>query len=136
VGYVLASPAVVAALAAVRQPYSVSVLDQAAALVAVTHRDAFQPAIQAIRQDRGRLSKMLDVLAPLGVYVWPSQANFLCVRVPHAHDVWRRLRDERSILVRDFSSTPGLEDCLRITVGKPEENDLVVAALKSILKGE
>lgn len=135
-GYVLASPAVVAALAAVRQPYSVSVLDQAAALVAVTHRDAFQPAIQAIRQDRGRLSKMLDVLAPLGVYVWPSQANFLCVRVPHAHDVWRRLRDERSILVRDFSFTPGLEGCLRITVGKPEENDLVVAALKSILKGE
>ncbi len=79
---------------------------------------------------------MLDVLAPLGVYVWPSQANFLCVRVPHAHDAWRRLRDERFILVRDFSFTPGLEGCLRITVGKPEENDLVVAALKSILKGE
>ena len=136
VGYVLASPAVVAALAAVRQPYSVSVLDQAAALAAVTHRDAFQPAVQAIRQDRGRLSSMLGGLAPLGVRVWPSQANFLCVRVPHAHDVWRRLRDERSILVRDFSSTPGLEDCLRITVGKPEENDLVVAALTSILKGE
>ena len=136
VGYVLASPAVVAALAAVRQPYSVSVLDQAAALAAVTHRDAFQPAIQAIRQDRSRLSNMLGGLAPLGVRVWPSQANFLCVRVPHAHEVWCRLRDEHSILVRDFSSTPGLEDCLRITVGKPEENDLVVAALTSILKGE
>ena len=56
--------------------------------------------------------------------------------MPHAHEVWCRLRDEHSILVRDFSSTPGLEDCLRITVGKPEENDLVVAALTSILKGE
>jgi histidinol-phosphate aminotransferase len=136
VGYVLANPAVVAAFAAVRQPYSVSVLDQAAALAAVTHRDAFQPVIQAIRQDRGRLSDMLGGLAPLGVRVWPSQANFICTRVPHAHDVWRRLRDEHSILVRDFSSTSGLADCLRITVGKPEENDLVVAALKSILKGE
>ncbi|WP_130811787.1 histidinol-phosphate transaminase [Olsenella sp. Marseille-P4559] len=136
VGYVLASAPVVAALAAVRQPYSVSVLDQAAALAAVTHRDAFLPAIEAIRMDRTRLSATLAGLASLGVRVWPSQANFICVRVPHARDAWRRLRDERSILVRDFSSTPGLEDCLRITVGKPEENDLVVGALTSILKGE
>ena len=56
--------------------------------------------------------------------------------MPHAHDVWRRLRDEHSILVRDFSSTPGLEGCLRITVGKPGEIDLVAAALDTILKGE
>lgn len=136
VGYVLAGAPVVAALAAVRQPYSVSAPDQAAALAAVTHREAFRPAIEAIRLGRGRLSAMLGGLAALGVRVWPSQANFVCARVPHAHDVWRRLRDEHSILVRDFSSTPGLEGCLRITVGTPGEIDLVAAALDTILKGE
>ena len=45
-----------------------------------------------------------------------------------------RLRDAHSILVRDFSSTQGLEGCLRITVGTPQENDRVVEAVASVLK--
>ncbi|MBQ9006506.1 MAG: aminotransferase class I/II-fold pyridoxal phosphate-dependent enzyme, partial [Atopobiaceae bacterium] len=65
--------------------------------------------------------------------VWPSQGNFLLVRVPHAGIVRARLRDKYSILVRDFSSAPGLEDCLRITVGTPAENDRVVSALTTLL---
>lgn len=48
---------------------------------------------------------------------WPSAANFVLVRTPHATRVRERLRDEYSILVRDFSYAPGLADCLRITVG-------------------
>lgn len=45
----------------------------------------------------------------------------------------QRLRDEFSILVRDFSHAPGLQDCLRITIGTPEENDAVLAALRALL---
>jgi histidinol-phosphate aminotransferase len=48
----------------------------------------------------------------------------------------QRLRDEHSILVRDFSYAPRLEGCLRITVGTHEENECVVSALKAILEGE
>ena len=47
-----------------------------------------------------------------------------------------RLRDEFSILVRDFSYAPGLSDCLRITVGTPEENDTVLSALAALVKEE
>ena len=132
-GYVLADPSVVAALAAVRQPYSVNVLSQAAALVGVRMRDEFAPSIARIVSERSRLAAGLDRLAPLGVRTWPSAANFLLVRLPNAAQVRARLRDECSILVRDFSSTPGLADCLRVTAGTPEENDEVVAAITSIL---
>ena len=132
VGYVLSSPGVIGALAAVRQPYSVSVLDQTAAQVLAQERDALASTIATIRSERERLSSGLAALD--GVTVWPSAANFLLVRLPDAHQVRCTLRDEYSILVRDFSQAPGLRDCLRITVGTPEENDAVIAAVSQILE--
>lgn len=135
-GYVLAAPDVIEAFAAIRQIYSVNVLTQAAALTAVRKREAFAPVIETIRSERERLLSGLraltEPLAPQGA-VWTGQGNFLLVRLPQASVVRQRLRDEFSILVRDFSYAPGLEDCLRITVGMPEENDAVLDALKTIL---
>ena len=72
----------------------------------------------------------------LPVEAWPSAANFALVRTPHATRVRERLRDEYSILVRDFSYAPGLADCLRITVGTPQENDEVLAAFAALVKEE
>ena len=68
--------------------------------------------------------------------VWPSEGNFLLVRLPEAAEVRRRLRDDYDILVRDFSAAPGLTGCLRITVGTPGENDAVLRALTDLVKGE
>ena len=133
-GYVLADPSVVGALAAVRQPYTVDSLVQAAACTILDDRDAFAPTIAKIASERERLSAALSALSGQGVRVWPSSSNFLCVRVPRAHEVWLALRDECSILVRDFSSTPGLEGCLRVTVGTPEENDRVASQLARLTK--
>ena len=129
-GYVLAAPDIIDVFAAVRQIYSVNVLTQAAALAAVRARDAYQPCIETICAERERLAHSLGALD--GVRVWPSAANFLLVRVAHAAEVRRRLRDDHSILVRDFSSAPGLAECLRLTVGTPEENDALVCALSEL----
>ena len=71
-----------------------------------------------------------------GVQVWPSAANFLLVRVPRAAEVRRRLRDEFSVLVRDFSAAPGLGGCLRISVGTREENDVLLDALATLVREE
>ena len=131
-GYLLADPAVIDGLSAVRQPYSVDVAAQAIAQVAVEHAEAFQPAIRAIMASRDEAIARIGAIP--GCVAYPSDANFILVRVPHAHQVWCQLRDCCSILVRDFSGTPGLEDCLRITVGTPEENDRVIAALAQIVK--
>ena len=139
-GYVIAAPEVVDVLATVRQPYTVNVFTQAAACAFVDARAEFAPAIEEIVAERERLATALaalDLSASGGpaLTVWPSAANFLLVRVTNAHVVRERLRDEYSILVRDFSSAPGLRDCLRITVGTPEENESVVAAFAALLAG-
>ena len=133
-GYVVADPAVVDALGAVRQIYSVDVLAQAAGLAAVRCRDQTAPVVADIVAERGRLSAGLAELP--GVTVWPSEANFVLVRVPRAAEVRRRLRDEHSVLVRDFSSAPGLENCLRLTVGTREENDALLDALATLVRGK
>lgn len=135
-GYVMAAPDVIDVFAAIRQIYSVNVLTQSAALAAVRARDAFAPVIAQIRSERERLftalSQLVQAAAPEGA-VWESQGNFLLVRVPHASEVRQRLRDDFSILVRDFSYAPGLADCLRITVGTPEENDRLLEAFQALL---
>ena len=134
VGYLVADPAVVDALGAIRQIYSVDVLAQSVALAALGVRDALAPVIEDIVAERERLSAGLASLS--GVRVWPSSANFVLVRVPRAAEARRRLRDEHSVLVRDFSSTPGLEGCLRISVGTRSENDALLDALSTLLREE
>lgn len=133
-GYLVAHPAVVGELSAVRQIYSVDVLAQAAALAAVRTRAALGPVVEGIVAERARLAA--GVAAIPGVTVWPSEANFLLVRVPGAARVRARLRDEHSILVRDFSYAPGLADCLRLTVGTREENDQLIDALALLAREE
>ncbi|WP_293843880.1 histidinol-phosphate transaminase [uncultured Parolsenella sp.] len=133
-GYVIAAPDVIDALAAVRQIYSVNVLTQAAALAAVRARAEFDPTVEKIVSERSRLYELLTRVE--GVHVWPSEGNFVLARMAGASRVRERLRDERSILVRDFSYAPGLADCLRITVGTPEENDAVIEALSEIVPEE
>ncbi len=131
-GYVIAAPEVVDVFAAVRQIYSVNVLTQAAATALVRARDAYRDTVAKIVAERERLRAGLAALGEAGVSVWPSAGNFLLVRLPRAAEVRRLLRDNYSILVRDFSATPGLEGCLRITVGTPEENGAVLAALREL----
>ena len=80
---------------------------------------------------RGRLFAALG--ATDGIHVCPSGANFLLFRVAgDAHELWKRLL-ARGVLVRDFSSWPRIEGCLRVTVGTPGENDAFLAALDEAL---
>ena len=77
---------------------------------------------------------MTAALGELPVTVWPSEANFVLFRpetVP-GHRVWEELL-QRSILVRDFSSTEGLAGCLRVTIGTEMEDDRFLVALREVL---
>lgn len=148
VGYVIASDEVTDALLAVRQPYSVSRFDQVAAETVVEMHGQLTPATEALVENRAVLESGLAALAAeleqraghAVMRVYPSQANFILVRfatevegVPCAHDIHETLARDHSVLVRDFSSTPGLAGCLRITVGTPAENERLLAALRSVL---
>lgn len=133
-GYIIAAPEIIDVFAAVRQIYSVNVLTQAAALALVRQRSAYHRVVEQVIAERKRFYRALEELGPYGVTVWQSAANFLLVRMPEASTIRARLRDEYGILVRDFSSSQGLEGCLRITIGTPEEMDEVLVALTELLQ--
>jgi histidinol-phosphate aminotransferase len=112
-------------------PYALSVPTQLAGTIALDFHAEMVKRVAALVEERGRIFSALAELP--GLAVVPSGANFLLVRVDgDAHELWRRLL-ERGVLVRDFSSRPGVEGCFRITVGSPEENDEFLAAINAAL---
>lgn len=130
-GYLIGPEWVVAELDKVALPYHLDAMTQAAGIAALDHVGEMNRRVADLVAERSRLSAGLERLP---VKVWPSDANFVLFRpapVPGA-EVWRRLVD-RSVLVRDCSSWPGLEGCLRVTVGAPGENDAFLQALEEIL---
>lgn len=130
-GYLLAHEGVIQELTKVRQPYSVNRFTQAAARLVFRERPVFESFISQLLRNRDVLIHGLSEIP--GVEVFPSEANFVLFRVEHASSVWRDLLKEHSVLVRDFSRTPGLEDCLRVSVGTEEEVRRFVAAMESIM---
>ena len=131
-GYLLGDAEVIGEFTKVRQPYSVDAVAQTIARVVYQNRAKFEPGIDAIISERARMLEELPTVPGLAVY--PSDANYILVRTEGAAELWQELYD-RGILVRDFSHAPYLENCLRITVGTPEENDQLLAALREIKGG-
>jgi histidinol-phosphate aminotransferase len=130
-GYLVGPAEVVAELEKVVLPYHLDAMKQAAGCLALDHVADMDARVARLVEERGRL---VTRLGDLPVEVWPSGANFVLFR-PIGLDgsvVWQRLVD-RSVLVRDCSSWPRLEGCLRVTVGTPTEDDAFLTALEEIL---
>ncbi len=129
-GYVLANPSVIREFLKVRQPYSVDSVSQVIATAVFKNRSLFVPGINQIIEQRGVLIEELNKLP--GVTAFDSDSNYVLFRVAGADKVWEQLYS-RGVLVRDFSHAQYLTDCLRVTVGTPEENKELLAALAQIL---
>ena len=130
-GYAVAPPAVVEDLQKVTLPYHLDAVTQAAGRLALDFEAEMDHRVSSVTAERERV---VDALGDLAVQWWPADANFVLFRPtgrPGA-EVWQALVD-RSVLVRDCSSWPRLEGCLRVTIGTPEENDAFLAALKEAL---
>jgi histidinol-phosphate aminotransferase len=130
-GYLVAAPAIVEACERAALPYHLGAFAQAAGRLAVRHVDAMRARVEQIVAERERL---VAALRQLEVDVWPSEANFVMFRprrLPGAAVHAALL--ERSVLVRDLSAWPGAKGCLRVTIGRPEENDRFLDALASVL---
>lgn len=136
VGFLSASPVVVAELEKVRHPYNVGTLNQhAAAWLLSRHGDLLRDRCREVVREREALAAALADLP--GVRVYPSQANLLLIRVGtpgdlRAAELWKALA-ERGVLVRNFDRPGPLSGCLRITVGTPEENLLLLTELRAAL---
>lgn len=129
-GYILGDADVITEFIKVRQPYSVDTISQAIAETVYENRATFEPGIREIIEERTRLIGELRLLPETKVF--PSDANYILFRLEGAGKVWEALYD-RGILVRDFSGSEHLENCLRVSVGSPEENTAFMTALKEVL---
>jgi histidinol-phosphate aminotransferase len=128
-GYCLAPAAVVAGLERASLPYHLDSFTQLAGRLALRYVDDMERRVSMLIEQRGRVAA---ALADLPVEVWHSDANFILFRPTRHTDVWRGLLD-RSVLVRDCSTWPYLDGCLRVTIGTPEENDVFLHALTEVL---
>ena len=127
-GYLAGRPEWIAELNKVRQVYNVNVLTHAAALFVLERLEVLEGQAARIRKDRDELKRELVKLG--GLEVFPSAANFFLVRVPDAARTYEALR-RQGVLVRNLH--PGLKNCLRITVGTPDENRILLTALREAL---
>jgi histidinol-phosphate aminotransferase len=131
-GYALAAPSFARQLNKVKLPYSVNIFTLLGAEVLIRRWDMIKVWIAVIMQERERMFEALSRIKGLAPY--RSSANFLLVELTGSTpgDVFRRLA-ERGILVRDVSSYPQLSQCLRITIGTPDENSALLTALQEVL---
>lgn len=131
-GFCIAPEWVIAELDKVVLPYHLSVATQLAGVEALAFDTEMRARVDALVRERDRVHAALAADARLDVF--PSGANFILFRATGRPDpergraMWQALLDA-GVLVRDFSHWPGVEGCLRVTVGTPEENDAFLAAL-------
>ncbi len=130
-GYMIGPRWLVAELDKVVLPYHLDALKQRAGMLALGHAADMESRVAELVESRRSL---VSALSGLDVEVWPSQANFVLFRPRRlpGRDVWQGLVD-RSVLVRDCSSWPRLENCLRVTVGSRPENERFLSSLEEVL---
>jgi histidinol-phosphate aminotransferase len=131
-GYLIGPTWLVAELEKVVLPYHLDAAKQVAGRVALRFGSEMEERVAALVAERRRL---VDRLGRLPVQQWRSDANFVLFRPLDrpGRQVWQGLLD-RSVLVRDCSSWPGLDGCLRVTVGTVAEDDAFLAALTEVLQ--
>jgi len=114
----------------IKQPYNANAAAQAAVLASLADIEYLRANVARIVKERERLFGKLKELGWLRPY--PSQGNFIFCSLPEgkAKEIWQQLR-KKGIFVRHFD-TPGLKDCLRISVGRPEDTDALIEALRTL----
>ena len=131
VGYVVAPKQMIADLEIAVLPYHLDSFKQAATIAALGFVSEMEQRVDLIKSERARI---FAAISEMECDVWPSGSNFILFRPRStvASAVWQRMVDS-GVLVRDFSTTPRLTGCLRVTVGTPDENSAFLGALTAAL---
>jgi histidinol-phosphate aminotransferase len=135
-GYMLAPTALLNEVDKLRPPYNVSVLNAECALFALEHADFFAAQAQTICEERTTLTRALQAMP--GVTPFPSDANMMLARFDGGPDTATRIFESlktQKVLVKNVSKMhPLLTNCLRLTIGTPQENQQLLVALAVALK--
>jgi histidinol-phosphate aminotransferase len=132
IGYMMGRKALIAEIDKLRPPFNVSVLNCETALFALEHVEEYAKQAATIRAEREKL--MSEIAALPGVHPFPSEANMILARVPDAKRVFEGMK-ARGVLIKNVSGLhPLLANCIRITIGTPDENPQTLAALRGALQ--
>ncbi len=130
IGYAAGSPAVMDELAKILPPYNMNQLSLATAKFALQHHDVIQTTIDILKTERERVFNELSAIGRLKAF--PSEANFITVRVPDADALFNTLKENRILIKKLHGTHPLLEQCVRITIGSPEQNDAVLDIIRKL----
>jgi len=131
-GFCTANEEIISYLFKVKAPYNINALTRYAVLKSIANEKKKKNAVSSIIGERLRVENELKNITVI-TNVYPSDANYLLIRLPNAKEIQRKLA-ESGIVIRDRSSQPKLNDCLRITIGTKEENDALLSGLKILLQ--
>lgn len=132
-GYIAGHAELIGQLHKIRLPYNINILTQVSADFALSNKSLFDQQTQNICCERSRLFDHLEQLK--GITPYPSAANFILFRTPEnrADRIFSSLKDH-GVLIKNLNPQGGLlADCLRVTIGKPEENAEFIVALRKSL---
>jgi histidinol-phosphate aminotransferase len=133
VGALIADEAFIKEMFKVKMPFNITYPSQVIAKVVLTEGlDFIRWAIGQVISERERLMKELQNME--GVEVFPSKANFFLFKTPYDADLVHQRLLEKGVLIRNVSYLPNLKGCLRVNIGKPEENDIFLEKLHEVLK--
>ncbi|MDX1584745.1 MAG: aminotransferase class I/II-fold pyridoxal phosphate-dependent enzyme, partial [Thermoanaerobaculia bacterium] len=128
IGWLAAAPSTAKEIRKVKLPYNLNIASEEIAFEALQQRDKLLSIIETIIRERDRIASRMR---QRDLEVFPSAANFLLFRVNDARAVFDGLL-ENDVLVRNVSTAPGLENCLRVSVGTRKDNDRFLRVLESL----
>ncbi|ESU27204.1 histidinol-phosphate aminotransferase [Flavobacterium limnosediminis JC2902] len=129
-GILYAAPEIITVLNKIKPPYNLNVLSQQKALEVLSDGKLIKTKTNLIKgEKRNLLKQLLEVNFIRNVY--PSEANFILIKVDDANTRYNQLL-EKGIVVRNRNNQPLCENCLRISIGTPEENEFLINILKTL----
>lgn len=130
IGMAFAQPWIIHYMNAVKPPYNINSYTQAYVLKQLDDAENIRREVSVILQEREKLAQFLNALE--GVQkVYPSESNFILFKIENSQYIFEKLREE-GIVIRNRNHEPGCENCLRVTIGTPEENEILKKHLKNL----
>jgi histidinol-phosphate aminotransferase len=130
-GVAISNPDIINYMLRVKAPYNINKLTADTALKVFEDMELLKFNINAIKDERDYVAEQLSHSSAV-TKVYPSNANFILFKIENAKEVYRQLA-ERDVIVRYRGNEPLCEDCLRVTIGMPDENVKFLKALKEIV---
>ncbi|WP_028950721.1 histidinol-phosphate transaminase [Sulfurihydrogenibium subterraneum] len=129
-GYLIGKKEVASAIDKARLPFNITFPTQVIGRIVLTEgRQELKNQITSVKQERERVMNEISKISAVKVY--PSDANFFLMKTPDANKTHQELI-KRGVLTRNMSHLPKMENCIRVSIGKKEENDEFIKAMKDV----